>query len=147
MMSHNAVIYGQDIMDNHQLLFIKVPPIDYKMNTYSHPYIIFYCVVSRHCWSTVIAPCLPGSSALSHTLPRMTPVPSVHPTPPASVHIRTSLPSQSQWYIQPPFFNWIHKTSPPHFFQLDKLPKTPFLQLLSSLRPPISVWPHGCWVV
>ena len=53
---------------------------------------------------SVIAPWLmscfnPGSSALSHTLPRMTPVTSGHTTPPAPVHIRTSLPSQSQWYM------------------------------------------------
>ena len=40
-----------------------------------------------------------SSSALSHTLPRMIPVTSVHRAQPAPVHIRTSLPSQSQWYM------------------------------------------------
>ena len=59
------------------------------------------CVIFRPCWPTTSAtsPCLmpvaswfnPSSSALSHPLPKMTPVTSVHPTPPAPLHIRTSL--------------------------------------------------------
>ena len=50
--SHYAMIYGQDIIDNYQLLFIKVPPLsNYEMITDSHPYIIIvYIDMSTLCF-------------------------------------------------------------------------------------------------
>ena len=87
--SHNAVIYEQDIIDNHQLLLIKVPPlIDYEMFTDSHPYLIMaYIDMSTlfllhtfqtlmvysicHCSMSHVTCFNPGSSAFSHMLPRM----------------------------------------------------------------------------
>ena len=52
-----------------------------------------------HCFMSHASCFNSGSSAPSHILPRMTPVTYVHPTPPAPVHIRTSVPSRSQWYM------------------------------------------------
>ena len=95
--SHNAVIYRQDIIAIHQLLFIPVPPlIDYEMITDSHPYLIIaYIDMSTlfllhtfqtplvcnicHCSKSHVSCFYSGSSALSHSLPRMTSVASVHP--------------------------------------------------------------------